>query len=303
MSIVVLAGLGLIIWTISLFFVSVPTEGIPSTHKKYINKEFGFSIVIPSDISPNDRYRYVGARTGIVGVSFPVPRAFARGTNLVTDTRLSFETIPGKNACEPGDFLATIQKEETIVEGDIAYHVLYTENRSAGHVYEEVVYLLPSCRAMRYFIHHTTTGNDDVRTGRNFDRKNLLMMFGEIRRSYAVLSSFVMLGVTKDDRIVVDVPVAGATITSPLIVRGSARGSWYFEASFPVRLRDANGVEMAVTHAEAQGDWMTNDPVPFEAVLKFEKSTTKTGVLIFEKDNPSGLPEYAAQIEIPVVFE
>lgn len=107
---------------------------------------------------------------------------------------------------------------------------------------------------------------------------------------------------TSDERIHVTTPLSGAKITSPLVVRGEARGNWYFEASFPVLLRDANGKELVVKPAQAQGEWMTTEFVPFEVTLNFAKPTTKTGTLILEKDNPSGLLEHAAQIEIPVVF-
>ncbi|MCX6384936.1 MAG: hypothetical protein NTV16_10770 [Actinobacteria bacterium] len=45
------------------------------------------------------------------------------------------------------------------------------------------------------------------------------------------------------------------------------------------------------------------DFVPFKAQIKFEKPATDTGVLILEKDNPSGLSENDAKIEIPVRFD
>jgi hypothetical protein len=106
-----------------------------------------------------------------------------------------------------------------------------------------------------------------------------------------------------DDRIHVTVPLPGVKVASPLMVRGEARGTWYFEASFPVRVRDANGKELVATSAQAKGEWMTTEFVPFEVTLNFAKPTTRTGTLILEKDNPSGLPEHAAQIEIPVAFE
>jgi len=102
--------------------------------------------------------------------------------------------------------------------------------------------------------------------------------------------------------IVVTNPKSGQTISSPLAVQGQARGNWYFEASFPVRLLDANGKELAVVPAQAQGEWMTTNFVPFQATLRFATSTTRTGTLVLEKDNPSGLPQNAAQIRIPVVF-
>ena len=90
-------------------------------------------------------------------------------------------------------------------------------------------------------------------------------------------------------------------VTSPLTVRGEARGTWYFEASFPVKLYDSNGTQIAITPAQAQSDWMTVDFVPYEAVLTFT-ATTQTGTLVLEKDNPSGEPANAASISIPVQF-
>jgi len=109
-------------------------------------------------------------------------------------------------------------------------------------------------------------------------------------------------GIDYADLIQVDAPQAGAVVTSPLIVRGKARGTWYFEASFPVRLLDANGVELAVVPAQAQGDWMTTEFVPFEVTLTFAPPATKTGTLILQNDNPSGLPENAKEIRIKVKF-
>lgn len=100
----------------------------------------------------------------------------------------------------------------------------------------------------------------------------------------------------------VDSPKSGEKVTSPLTVTGKARGNWYFEASFPVRLFDANGQELAVVPAQAQGEWMTENFVPFSVTLNFPQPQTETGTLVLEKDNPSGLPEHADQIEIPVKF-
>lgn len=101
----------------------------------------------------------------------------------------------------------------------------------------------------------------------------------------------------------VNSPTNDQLITSPFTVTGKARGSWYFEASFPVILQDANGKILAQQPAQAKGEWMTTEFVPFESVLTFEKPTTDTGTLILKKDNPSGLPENDAEISIPVKFK
>ncbi|HTK05063.1 MAG TPA: Gmad2 immunoglobulin-like domain-containing protein [Candidatus Eisenbacteria bacterium] len=106
-----------------------------------------------------------------------------------------------------------------------------------------------------------------------------------------------------DDLIRVTYPQPGDEVSSPLIATGEARGNWYFEASFPVKLLDANGNEVVAFHAQAQGDWMTTEFVPFKAVLEFEHPpATPTGTLVLMKDNPSGLPEKDDEIRIPVRF-
>ncbi len=97
-------------------------------------------------------------------------------------------------------------------------------------------------------------------------------------------------------------PEPNTMISSPFHITGEARGSWYFEASFPIKLIDAHGNELVRTHAQAQRDWMTDAFVPFTGDLLFTQPTTASGTLILEKDNPSGLPEHSAEVRIPVRF-
>ena len=107
---------------------------------------------------------------------------------------------------------------------------------------------------------------------------------------------------TISDQIRVTKPRPNQLVESPLMIEGEARGTWFFEATFPVKLLDANGDVIATYFAQAQGEWMTEDFVAFKAQIEFEKPSTDTGVLVLEKDNPSGLPENDAKIEIPVRF-
>jgi hypothetical protein len=108
----------------------------------------------------------------------------------------------------------------------------------------------------------------------------------------------------KSDLIVVITPVKDSTITSPLSIAGRARGSWFFEGSFPLVLTDWDGKIIAEGHATAQGEWMTNDFVKFVGTLEFTKpSYGKNGFLILKKDNPSGMPTNDNALEIPVVFK
>ncbi|NTW22758.1 hypothetical protein HGA34_04455 [Candidatus Falkowbacteria bacterium] len=105
-------------------------------------------------------------------------------------------------------------------------------------------------------------------------------------------------------KVLVESPQPGTAIASPLEIRGQAYGTWFFEASFPIKLVDADGKALGQAIAQAQSDWMTEKLVGFKAVLEFTVPTsTDRGVLIFSKDNPSGLPEHDDSFEVPVKFK
>jgi hypothetical protein len=103
-------------------------------------------------------------------------------------------------------------------------------------------------------------------------------------------------------------PKPGDAISSPLSVSGQAPNSWYFEASFPIVVTDWDGLIIGEGHAQAQSDWTIPGRVPFKATIQFIKSSCTSdycgrGSVILKKDNPSGLPQYDASVEIPVRFE
>lgn len=106
----------------------------------------------------------------------------------------------------------------------------------------------------------------------------------------------------KIDSVTMDFPKSGSIIKSPVTITGKALGIWYFEASFPVEITDANGNVLGQFHAEAQSDWMTIEAVPFTATVTFKNSPTDTGFIVLKKDNPSGLPEHDASVRFPVRF-
>jgi hypothetical protein len=104
------------------------------------------------------------------------------------------------------------------------------------------------------------------------------------------------------DLIVVTSPTQNSTVSSPLTVTGRARGSWYFEASFPIELvNESTGLVIARGIAQAEGEWMTTNFVPFKATLTFPRpATTTKAQLILRNDNPSGDPERDKSVIIPV---
>ncbi len=107
---------------------------------------------------------------------------------------------------------------------------------------------------------------------------------------------------TKKNLITVSNLVSGQQIKSPFILKGQARGNWFFEASFPYELKDGNGMVLASGPVQAQGNWMTTNFVPFSLTLTFPTPVTATGTLILKKDNPSGEPQNDDQLVIPVTF-
>jgi len=92
-------------------------------------------------------------------------------------------------------------------------------------------------------------------------------------------------------------------ISSPLTIEGEARGTWFFEATFPIVLTNWDGLIIAEGYATADGEWMSEDFVPFTATLEFETpGVYDRGSLILQRSNPSGLPENDDALEIPIRF-
>lgn len=120
---------------------------------------------------------------------------------------------------------------------------------------------------------------------------------------------------SKGDLIIVEEPKPLSVVSSPLTVRGIARGMWYFEATFPITLVDWDGRIIAESYASAvldpndpESTWMTESFVPFEGTLEFEDPIfdadfSKRGTIIFRKANASGLPEHDDALEIPIIFD
>lgn len=110
----------------------------------------------------------------------------------------------------------------------------------------------------------------------------------------------------KSDLIVLESLLPYTKISSPVVLKGKARGYWFFEASFPVTVVNWDGLIIGEGIATADGEWMTENFVPFTATIDFTYASTtpyNRGSIILKKDNPSGLPENDDALEIPIVFE
>ena len=110
-------------------------------------------------------------------------------------------------------------------------------------------------------------------------------------------------GGENNDLIRVSGLTAGDRVGSPLFFRGEARGFWFFEASFPVSVTDKAGTELGIGIAQAESEWMTENFVPFSGTVTFNTNGATEGFVVFNKDNPSGLPEHDDSLRIPVRFK
>jgi hypothetical protein len=105
------------------------------------------------------------------------------------------------------------------------------------------------------------------------------------------------------DKIKVTTPKPGDVVGKSFTIKGEARGGWYFEASFPVEVRDSKGNVLAQTPAQAEGEWMTSNFVPFSVNITIPSTYTGPATVILRKDNPSGLPQNEASASYPITIE
>src|SRR3989344_8669911 len=97
-------------------------------------------------------------------------------------------------------------------------------------------------------------------------------------------------------------PMPNATVSKTFNVVGAARGTWYFEASFPVQARDPENNLVGQGIAQAGADWMTTEFVPFSATVVVAGYSGPADLVLI-KDNPSGLPENDDAVFFPIVVQ
>ena len=98
-------------------------------------------------------------------------------------------------------------------------------------------------------------------------------------------------------------PSANIKVVSPLKVTGTVPAGWMFEGVFPIKLVDPNRKLIVQGQAKEKvaGGWQSGSPVDFTATLTF-KTSSASGFLILQNDNPSGDPANSKTFEVPVKF-
>ncbi len=105
------------------------------------------------------------------------------------------------------------------------------------------------------------------------------------------------------DSVVITAPQSGETVGQSFEVKGTAPSGWYFEAVFPIVVRDPSGNIIANAQGQAQSDWTQPGNIPFVASTTLSTAYHGPATLILMKDNPSGLPENDDSTSITIVIQ
>ncbi len=104
------------------------------------------------------------------------------------------------------------------------------------------------------------------------------------------------------ENVIVTSPLPNETVPRTFRVAGQARGHWFFEASFPLQVRDPDNNNVGGGIAMTSDNWMTTEFVPFEGKVMVENYSGPARLVLL-KDNPSGLPENEDSVEFPIVVQ
>lgn len=129
------------------------------------------------------------------------------------------------------------------------------------------------------------------------------MILEEYRFKFGIESRALSYMNASADLITISTPLPGAVTSKEFLVKGAARGTWFFEASFPIEVLDLGGTRIAIAVAQAEGEWMTTEFVPFSATVRIPETYIGPATLVLRKDNPSGLPEHEASVSYPITIE
>ena len=137
-----------------------------------------------------DSYHIYVLRVGVEtkGSKYTIPASLAEGTNLSTDTYISYEERPNPASCDPKEFLDGNPEVTEVTDDGVTYLVAHSVGAGAGNRYEETVYVFKDytpCNAVRYFIHYGVIENYPEGTVKEFDRTALITQFDSIRHLLA----------------------------------------------------------------------------------------------------------------------
>jgi hypothetical protein len=112
----------------------------------------------------------------------------------------------------------------------------------------------------------------------------------------------------KSDLIKINNIKANQEITSPVVIKGEARGSWFYESIFPILIVDWNGKIIGQGLASADEELMNDEFVPFSATIEYDKAEisglyANRGSLILIKTDMSDSPQNDDALEFPITLK
>jgi hypothetical protein len=250
---------------------------------------------------------------GANGLSFKYPENISTAYILTADWPPKVQITEGPFSCtESGSegARAGITTKEAI--NGHTYCRTIVSDGAAGSIYKQYAFSSAVKNKVLFFtfsLREVQCGNydDQQKTACEAERAsfNINSLIDPVIQSTVLSASSDKITYTKAsaDMIVVDLPFPGAVTGKEFSVVGRARGMWFFEASFPVELHDKNGKLLTTAIAQAEGEWMTTNFVPFKAEVKAPITYIGPATLVLRKDNASGLPEHDASISFPITVE
>jgi hypothetical protein len=165
-------------------------EAGPAGWQHYDDAKLGFSISVPPRWTIDTHYAFdaLDPDKPIKGVSFTIPAAMTTGTNLSTETRLSVESLPGKN-CKPAQFVDPAENVGTLHANGHVFTTASSQDAGAGNFYETALFIADGtspCLAIRTLIHSTNIGAYDPGTVKKFNEKQLVAIFDAIRATFKI---------------------------------------------------------------------------------------------------------------------
>lgn len=194
-GILLIAGGGFFLWNtfgnkVETPPPQTPVEQVPQD-STYASSTIGISFSYPKTFTLDDKYvnSSFGPKKLIQGVKVTIPAQMATGTNLSSDSGVSFEWLPNARNCTGDIYLQANVKAQKITDNGVEYSVASSSGAAAGNLYEEIIYARVGstpCTAVRYYIHSSNIGNYPAGAVREFDRAALLQAFDKIRQSLII---------------------------------------------------------------------------------------------------------------------
>lgn len=120
--------------------------------------------------------------------------------------------------------------------------------------------------------------------------------------SIGVGDSYQYVNASKND-IFVTFPNPGGDVMSSVTVEGYARGSWYSEGVFPVEVKNVNGLTIGSGEGKANGEWITNDFVPFTAQIALRALYSGPAMVIISKGTQEVGAPSDASLSFPISIQ